>query len=393
MVAALGELTESGMLTRMRDRMLRDVTGRRILRERPIVNTTTLPESKLASLPTNSFGFAYLEFLKRHDVTPDSRTEVKYIDNSELSYIMLRYRQIHDFYHTLTGLGITVEEELALKWIEYTQTGLPVALLSGLVGPLRLSMEQRDRFFKTYVPWAVQVGSRSTFMMNIYYEDEELLKEDVEVVRKRFGILPVDKVVDGNPESRFYAPDMICVSMPHVSRYDDDGWPSGMVYAQLICGEFIGDPPARAHFASPQATCSAIAAALTLLSLDIPCDEIAIPMFTAGHQEFFRLHSIDGIKFASTMAVSPVIDTEPVADMFELMRVHAVEMSERLRERPIKYYLTVPDRQKMPEGKEEVDEEDKVDDMEVQSERALNALREKQADAWIKEQKDATPLG
>ena len=32
--------------------------------------------------------------------------------------------------HTLLGLDISVQEELALKYYEYTQTGLPVALLS-----------------------------------------------------------------------------------------------------------------------------------------------------------------------------------------------------------------------------------------------------------------------
>jgi len=38
------------------------------------------------------------------------------VDDERLAYVMRRYREIHDFSHTLLGLNITVEEELALKW-------------------------------------------------------------------------------------------------------------------------------------------------------------------------------------------------------------------------------------------------------------------------------------
>jgi len=46
---------------------------------------------------------------------------------------------VHDFWHVLCGLPPTVLGELALKWVEMVQTGLPVAAFSGLFGPLALS--------------------------------------------------------------------------------------------------------------------------------------------------------------------------------------------------------------------------------------------------------------
>ncbi|KAI8608161.1 ubiquinone biosynthesis protein Coq4, partial [Chytriomyces sp. MP71] len=106
MVAALGEATGRCALERMRSRMLVDATGRRLLRERPIINTSTVSLDALRKLPRNSLGRAYVAFLDSEGVTPDSRTPVKHMQDAdeELRYVMLRYRQVHDFFHVLTGL-------------------------------------------------------------------------------------------------------------------------------------------------------------------------------------------------------------------------------------------------------------------------------------------------
>ncbi|KAJ3143233.1 Ubiquinone biosynthesis protein [Irineochytrium annulatum] len=154
LVAALGELTGHRALAAMRDRMLGDAVGRRILRERPLISSVSLDLGRLRGLEKGSFGRTYADFLEAHDVSPDTRTEVKHIDDPELGYVMTRYRQVHDFWHTLTGLGVSVEEELALKWLELVQAGMPVALLSSLFGPVRLSAEERRRLFDKLVPWA-----------------------------------------------------------------------------------------------------------------------------------------------------------------------------------------------------------------------------------------------
>ncbi|KAI9331660.1 ubiquinone biosynthesis protein Coq4 [Zopfochytrium polystomum] len=193
MVAALGETTGRLFLGRMRDRMLRDRVGRQILRNRPIINSTVLDLDRLRSLPDETFGKTYVSWLDSYKVSPDSRTEVKYIEDEELAYVMLRYRQVHDFFHTLTGLGTTVEEELALKWLEATQTGLPVAILSAVVGPLRLNGEERERLFGQLVPWAVQCGSNAQFLLNVDYEG--MLERRLAEVQRDLGILPLPRLV------------------------------------------------------------------------------------------------------------------------------------------------------------------------------------------------------
>jgi ubiquinone biosynthesis protein COQ4 len=77
MVAALGETTAGPALPRLRDIMLESEEGRRILKERPRVNSTTVDMDKLAQLPEGSFGRAYVTWLERCGVTPDTRAPVR----------------------------------------------------------------------------------------------------------------------------------------------------------------------------------------------------------------------------------------------------------------------------------------------------------------------------
>ena len=53
-----------------------------------------------------------------------NRAPVKFVEDDELAYVMLRYRQVHDFLHVLTGVNTDVVGEIGLKWFEFFQTGL-----------------------------------------------------------------------------------------------------------------------------------------------------------------------------------------------------------------------------------------------------------------------------
>jgi ubiquinone biosynthesis protein COQ4 len=76
MVAAFGELMAGPCLPRLRDRMLEDSEGRRIMKDRPRVNTETLNMEQLAQYPEGTFGRAYVTWLERCGVTPDTREPV-----------------------------------------------------------------------------------------------------------------------------------------------------------------------------------------------------------------------------------------------------------------------------------------------------------------------------
>ncbi|KAF9355204.1 Ubiquinone biosynthesis protein [Mortierella sp. AD094] len=192
MVAALGETTGGIFLNRIRDQMLQDPEGRRILRERPKITSETMQLNTLRQLPDGTFGREYVRFLDDQQVSPDTRELVHFVDSEELAYVMQRYRETHDFYHTLTGLPVTVDGEIALKWFEMVQTGLPMTMLSSFFGPLRLSHAERDRLFNVYVPWALENGSNSKLLMNVRWE--EWMDRPVEDVQRELGVHPCPQV-------------------------------------------------------------------------------------------------------------------------------------------------------------------------------------------------------
>ena len=95
---------------------------------------------------------------------------MKLIHDPELAYIMTRYRQTHDFIHTLAGLPPTVLGEVALKWLEMVQFRLPMNALSAFVGPLRLSLEDQWVLMTKLVPWACVTGRQCAPLITVMYE-------------------------------------------------------------------------------------------------------------------------------------------------------------------------------------------------------------------------------
>ena len=186
LIAALGEATaQPYFIYRLRDIMLRSPTGRRILRERPRMTSQTLDVSYLCSLPEHSVGQAYVKWLDREGVTPDTRDPVRHIDDPECAYVMQRYRECHDFYHAVTGLPVFVEGELALKAFEWANTGLPVAGLS-LFAVANMKPDERRRFFQFYGPWAIKNGLAADDVICVYWE--KILDKDVRELRAELGL-------------------------------------------------------------------------------------------------------------------------------------------------------------------------------------------------------------
>ncbi|KAL6713568.1 Ubiquinone biosynthesis protein [Lecanora helva] len=141
--------------------------------------------SHLRTLPDNSVGRAYVGWLEREGVSPDTRDSVQFIDDEECAYVMQRYRESHDFYHALTGLPVFVEGEVALKAFEFANTILPMTGLS-MLAITRMKSAERSRFWHTYLPWALSNGLKSKEIINVYWEEE--LERDVNDLRARLGI-------------------------------------------------------------------------------------------------------------------------------------------------------------------------------------------------------------
>jgi ubiquinone biosynthesis protein COQ4 len=200
-VAAVGELTGTTAIQQLQKVMRAHPVGQQILLERPVVRKDRIPYESLLQQAqeikdkcpgieykdmvqnhSNSmtFGQAYGLFLLEHGYDPDGRDDIHYMsrttpDEDELAYIMLRYRQSHDFWHALTGLPPTVLGELALKWLELFQTGMPLAAFSATIGSLiTLPAQEQVVLRQHYLPWALRVGRTMPFgsLMTVYYEKE-----------------------------------------------------------------------------------------------------------------------------------------------------------------------------------------------------------------------------
>ncbi|EME87086.1 uncharacterized protein MYCFIDRAFT_152045 [Pseudocercospora fijiensis CIRAD86] len=191
LIASLGEATAKPyFISRLRHAMLSNPTGRRILRDKPRITSQTLSMEMLRKLPENTVGRAYVNWLDKEGVTPDTRDQVRYIDDPEEAYVMQRYRETHDFTHAITGLPVIIEGELAVKAFEFTNTLLPMTGLS-LFAIVRLKPVERKRFFETYLPWALRNGLKAEEVVNVYWEEE--LQTDVDELRTRLGIeMPPD---------------------------------------------------------------------------------------------------------------------------------------------------------------------------------------------------------
>ncbi|KAJ7016941.1 coenzyme Q biosynthesis protein Coq4-domain-containing protein [Mycena alexandri] len=186
MVAALGETTAGPSLPRLRDVMLESPEGRQILKDRPRINSKTVDLDKLAEYPEGTFGRAYITWLERCGVTPDTREPVHYIDDPELAYVMQRYRECHDFYHCIVNLPVSVDSEIAVKYFEFANLRLPLAALSALFGPLRLNSAQLQRLFSEYVPWALRCGGSARSLITVYWEQR--WDQNVEDMKKELGL-------------------------------------------------------------------------------------------------------------------------------------------------------------------------------------------------------------
>ncbi|XP_076019851.1 ubiquinone biosynthesis protein COQ4 homolog, mitochondrial isoform X2 [Genypterus blacodes] len=170
MVAVLGEATGYPALINLRDQMRNDPEGYTILTERPRIRLSTLDLDKMASMPDGSFGREYLRFLDDNRVTPDSRADVKFVDDEELAYVMQRYREVHDMLHTLLDMPTSILGEVAVKVFEAANTGLPMCVLGAVLGPLKLDSSRLWSLLSDLGPWALQSGRQARCVLNVFYE-------------------------------------------------------------------------------------------------------------------------------------------------------------------------------------------------------------------------------
>ncbi|GLV32041.1 fringe connection [Carabus blaptoides fortunei] len=171
MIACLGEVTGDMSAKYIRDKMEQSDEGLRILRERPRITSGTVDLNKLRTYPEGTLGKAYSTFLQVNNVSPDSRDPVKFMSDINLAYVLQRYRDAHDLFHTLLAMPTNMLGEVTVKWVEAIQTKLPMCIGGAVFGAVRLRPKQRQLYREYYLPWAIHTGMNSSFLMNVYFEE------------------------------------------------------------------------------------------------------------------------------------------------------------------------------------------------------------------------------
>ena len=190
-VAGFGDvlMSKSG-LQELKMKMKQTTEGARILKEKPLITEESLDMERLRSLPEDTLGHNYAKFMDQHGFNADERSKVKYMMDPDLAYVMVRYRQVHDFWHVLCDVPISVLGEIGLKWFEWRAMGMivPSAALSGLIGPLRLNSQDRRLLRDVYFPWAIASGGSCRELLG--YDYVANMDKTLEEVRMDLGIVP-----------------------------------------------------------------------------------------------------------------------------------------------------------------------------------------------------------
>eukprot|EP01025_Chloroclados_australasicus_P006656 TRINITY_DN12126_c0_g2_i1.p4 TRINITY_DN12126_c0_g2~~TRINITY_DN12126_c0_g2_i1.p4 ORF type:complete len:227 (+),score=20.60 TRINITY_DN12126_c0_g2_i1:204-884(+) len=186
LVGTFGETTGGFAFKGMLKRMQVSEEGRLILADKPRVDNYLLQQAR--EQPQGSFGAKYAEFMDSRGFRAEDRPCVRFLEDPELAYVATRAREVHDFWHVLFGCSTTVFGELALKSVEFVQTGMPMTGFAVLGAQFKLNRQQQQRLWGEYIPWAVRIGSSCEDLICIYYEQH--LTENLEQLRKRWKIVP-----------------------------------------------------------------------------------------------------------------------------------------------------------------------------------------------------------
>lgn len=92
-VACITELTSNRALRRLQILMRSTIDGRRIIKERPLIDSSKYSIKGLLAYPEDSLGRRYGEFLTTYNFKID-RPPVRYVNNEDLAYVLTRFRQV-----------------------------------------------------------------------------------------------------------------------------------------------------------------------------------------------------------------------------------------------------------------------------------------------------------
>lgn len=83
------------VLENLHKQMMNNPSGKKLLETKPLITEESLDFNILGRYRAETLGHHYHAFMMQHGFSANQRSHVRFMDNYELAYVMIRYRQIH----------------------------------------------------------------------------------------------------------------------------------------------------------------------------------------------------------------------------------------------------------------------------------------------------------
>jgi ubiquinone biosynthesis protein COQ4 len=187
------EITGRPRYRRLLAEMAMTPEGRRLMDERPELSSAHVDYDHLRALPATTLGGAYARHLDGNGLTADYQAAAtRHVDDPDMAYLMRRFRQTHDVWHSLIGVGITGHEEVLVHWFTFGQLQLPVSALIMVFGTMKhIVLERRWGVMRHSMMEAYRAGRDAAPLMPVYWED--LWELPLATVRATYNVKPLDR--------------------------------------------------------------------------------------------------------------------------------------------------------------------------------------------------------
>lgn len=173
-----------------------DPEARALLATRPRLATDEVDFDALMALPADTLGGVYARHLARFSLDPDLLADPAGhwsgagYDDPIAAYLHERYRQTHDLWHALTGLGIAGHEEVLLHCFTWGQLRLPYSALIVSFGTLKhVLLERRLHTLTHGLADAFRAGREAAPLLLVHWERR--WEEPLAKIRETYRIRPL----------------------------------------------------------------------------------------------------------------------------------------------------------------------------------------------------------
>ena len=116
----------------------------------------------------------------------------RHVDDEDMAYLMRRFRQTHDVWHALLGLGIAGHEEVVIHAFSWGQLRLPVSALVVLFGTVKhIVLERRWGALRHSLREAYELGRDAQPLLPVVWEDQ--WSRPLAEVRARYRLRPLER--------------------------------------------------------------------------------------------------------------------------------------------------------------------------------------------------------